>query len=214
MEDSDKKIISWWKQKREEIEGRLEDFERVGSEPKERIFEELCFCLLTPQSSALCADRAIRHLSRTGLLGSGTPEEIEKVVSGCGILYANNKSRYIVEARSKLMSENPEIELSSILVRDGFEARERLVKNVKGLGYKEASHFLRNIGYKGLAILDRHILRTMCQSGVIEEIPKTLTKRRYLDIETKFLSYSERIGVPPDALDLVMWSGKTGRVFK
>jgi len=38
---------------------------------------------------------------------------------------------------------------------------EWLVKNLTGLGYKEAGHFLRNIGSGKIAILDRHILRNL-----------------------------------------------------
>ncbi|GAJ17855.1 unnamed protein product, partial [marine sediment metagenome] len=34
---------------------------------------------------------------------------------------------------------------------DEIKLREWVVKNFKGLGYKEASHFLRNIGYKNFA---------------------------------------------------------------
>src|SRR5256885_1237436 len=73
-----------------------------------------------------------------------------------------------------------------LLSKDRKELREFLVDNVKGLGMKEASHFMRNIGIgKDLAILDRHILKNLKLYGVVDEIPNSLTQKKYLDIESK-----------------------------
>jgi N-glycosylase/DNA lyase len=213
--DKDDELKSLWWQRREEIEGRLVEFCKIRGGPEKRIFEEMCFCLLTPQSSALAADRAIRHMVLTDALHKGSQEEISSIVAGSGILYARNKGRYIVEAREKLVGpDSPGPPLRELLVTDPFEARENVVKNVKGLGYKESSHFLRNVGYRGLAILDRHILRTMREAGLIPDVPKTLSRKTYLELEKEFLGYARRLGVPADGLDLLMWSAKTGRVFK
>jgi N-glycosylase/DNA lyase len=88
------------------------------------------------------------------------------------------------------------------------------VKNVKGLGWKEASHFLRNIGHRNLAILDRHILRNLKRHGVIKSLPKTLTPKRYLVIEQKFMEFSSTIGITMDELDLLFWSRETGEILK
>ena len=100
--------------------------------------------------------------------------------------------------------------------RDVFRTREWLVENIKGLGYKEASHFLRNIGLgKDLAILDRHILKNLKRYGVIDKMPASLgTKKVYLDIERRMLEFSKKINVPPDELDLLFWARQTGFVFK
>ena len=101
------------------------------------------------------------------------------------------------------------------LLQDGSEetAREWLVENVKGIGYKEASHFLRNTGSLNLAILDRHILSVMAEHRIIRR-PKTLTKKRYLAIEKKFLKTAAARGMPPAELDLYIWQMKTGYVMK
>lgn len=215
LTDCDRRLRTQWEEKREEIEARLGEFKEVMGRGQKAVFEELCFCLLTPQSSALAADRAMHHMTRTGLLYTGSSEEIAKVISGSGILYGDNKARFVVEAREKLMEGREGCpSLREMLVEDSFEARENIVKNVKGLGYKEASHFLRNIGYEGLAILDRHILRTMCEGGVVESLPKTISRKTYLDLERRFLEYSGSLGIPSDALDMLMWSAKTGRIFK
>src|SRR6267143_178578 len=96
-----------------------------------------------------------------------------------------------------------------------FELREWFVENVKGLGYKEASHFLRNIGHgEEFAILDRHILRNIKKLGLVEEIPTSLTKKKYLDIEERLRHFSKEIDIPMADLDLLFWSKETGWVFK
>ena len=57
-----------------------------------------------------------------------------------------------------------------------------MIKNIKGLGYKESSHFLRNIGFDDYAIIDFHIVDILVKHNLIER-PKSLTKRKYLEIE-------------------------------
>ena len=82
------------------------------------------------------------------------------------------------------------------------------------MGWKEASHFLRNIGHRNLAILDRHILRNLVRAGVLHRLPKTLTAKRYLLIEEKFKDFAERMDIPMDELDLLFWSMETGEILK
>src|SRR5438445_356793 len=65
-----------------------------------------------------------------------------------------------------------------------------------------------------LAILDRHILRNLIRHGVLRRLPRTLTPRRYLDIETRIERFSKEIGIPMAALDLIFWSRETGEIFK
>jgi N-glycosylase/DNA lyase len=89
------------------------------------------------------------------------------------------------------------------------------VENVKGLGYKEASHFLRNIGLgEDLAILDRHILKNLGLLGVIDEVPSSPTKRLYLEIERKMAAFSKEAKIPMGQLDLLLWYKEAGEVFK
>jgi N-glycosylase/DNA lyase len=124
-----------------------------------------------------------------------------------GVRFHNNKSGYIIEARDKFFKNR--------LPKDPKEAREWLVDNIKGLGYKEASHFLRNIGLgRNIAILDRHILKNLMKYNVINEIPKTLTPKRYLEIEDKMKQFSKKNNIPLDELDLLFWAEETGEVFK
>ena len=98
---------------------------------------------------------------------------------------------------------------------DILATRQWFAENVKGIGYKEASHFLRNIGLgKGLAILDVHILKNLIRHGVIKAVPKSLSRSKYLESEQKVRKFSEKIKIPMDELDILFWSNETGEIFK
>ncbi len=198
--------------KRAEIEQRLAEFRENWNRDDRHIFGELCFCLFTPQSKAKSCWRSIEKLKETGLLYSGTAEEIIKWMAA--VRFNNNKSRYVVEAR-ELFTRGGKLNVKESLHGDPKEMREWLVKNVKGLGMKEASHFLRNVGFgDDIAILDRHILKNMVRYSVIREIPKSLTEKKYLEIEGKFLDFAKAQGIPASHLDLVFWSEEAGEIFK
>jgi len=84
-----------------------------------------------------------------------------------------------------------------------------------GMSYKEASHFLRNVGFgQDIAILDRHILKNLVKLEVIDELPKTLTPKLYLEIEEKMRNYCEFVKIPMDEMDLLLWYKEAGVIFK
>lgn len=207
-------LRSAYKERKNVIEKRLREFEKVGQKKFKVLFPELVFCLLTPMSRAKRCDVAVRELQKRGLLMKADDEEIANAISG--VRFHENKARFIVGAR-ELFTGPMGYDLESI-VRQNTKAktmREWFVKNVKGLGYKESSHFLRNVGVGfDLAILDRHILRNLWRQGVIKEIPQSLTKKQYLDTEKKMRKFSKEIGIEMGALDLLFWSMETGEVFK
>lgn len=189
------------------IKNRLDEFRRLKS--SEETFSELCFCLLTPQSKAKLCWMAVTKLKEKNLLLSNDHEKIKNWLAG--VRFANNKAKYIAEAAGSWKEIREKIASCS----NARELREWLVANVKGLGYKEASHFLRNIGRgEGIAILDRHILKNLLKHGVIREIPRTLTKKRYMEIEERMKEFARNVKIPLADLDLLFWSEETGEVFK
>lgn len=201
--------------KEAEIRKRLREFQEVGRRRDRILFEELAFCLLAIQTRARICDAAVRGLVARGLLWSGT----EKQISGYlhhRVRFHNHKARYIVRARGQFFSERrPVLRRTLERFRSPIATRAWLVDEVDGLGMKEASHFLRNIGRgEGLAILDRHVLRNLTRHGVLVREPKSLSPRRYLAIEERMRSFSEAIGIPLEAMDLVFWSRETGEIFK
>lgn len=207
--------IDRYQQKQPDIEKRLQDFRDVYSQPDEEIFAELCFCLLTPQTKAKSADYVIKKLKEKSLLLNGNAEQIK--VWMAPIRFNNNKSSYIVEARKVFSDGNGKIKIKEILERinDTKELRLWLVQNVKGYGLKEASHFLRNIGFgDDIAILDRHILKHLVKNGVIMEVPKSITDKKYFEIENRMREFSRHTGIPMTHLDLFWWSEEAGEIFK
>jgi len=208
-------IRAIYNSKREEIGLRLHEFEKIWKTgTREEIFAELVFCILTPQSRGISCWAAVENMMKKGVLLAGDASQIVKELNKVRFLY--KKSEYIVEARKKLL-DDPRASIKSIIsqINDGHEARKWLVRNVRGIGYKEGSHFLRNIGFQqNLAILDRHIVKNLKFIGVLKEIPGSISGRRYLDIEKRMMEFSEAVQIPMGHLDLVMWYKETGEIFK
>lgn len=206
MKSEIKKLLSAYKGKKEIIKSRLADFDKLRDESYSRLFEELCFCICTPQSKAVLADKAIKRLKSEGYLHKGDNLCVRSCLSG--VRFPNNKSKYIEKARG--------FDLKKALAEsDDVIVREEIVENVTGIGLKEAGHFLRNIGRAHeLAILDVHILKNLKRFGVIDEIPRTLTKKIYFEIEEKMKIFSKKVKIPFRELDLLFWSMETGEVFK
>ena len=201
--------------KKKEIICRLREFaECLGKKDDGEIFSELSFCLLTPQSKAQCCWDAIQAITQENLLLTGTDDDIKGKLHR--VRFHNKKAHYLVGART-LFQKGEGISIKQALwdFSDVYECREWLVKNVKGLGYKEASHFLRNIGLgSNIAILDRHILRNLLHFGVIQKMPASLGRAKYLQLEQKMTEFARKIRIPLAHLDLLLWCKETGNIFK
>jgi len=210
-------VIATHKARRKEIRSRLCEFDlvwRKGSDA--RLWEELVYCIFTAGASARMGLKSVAALS--SLLLDGEPEEMTRVLKKAGAhRFPAARPRYIVCTRNYFRS-NFDMALRSKLrsFSDPNERRDWLAqeKQIKGLGYKEASHFLRNIGVKGHAILDKHVMRCLSDVGVVDAAKPPATRRRYLEVEQAYLRFAKDIRINPDELDLVLWSMKTGEVLK
>ena len=197
-----------YKEQRIAIKKRLNEFANV---PPSEYFFELIYCLLTPQSSAKHAELAVAHLRAVEFNERDVdPEPILRQKDNY-IRFHKTKAHHLI----RLKNQFPVITIKLVEPISSLELREWLVKNVVGLGYKEATHFLRNIGKsENLAILDRHILRTLKRLGVTRLIPSSISRKRYLQIERRFAEFANNIGIPLDDLDLLFWSIETGEIRK
>ena len=189
------------------IEQRLNEFKAFENKNDKEWFCELCFCILTANSRAHTAINIQKELGPDGFLDL-TKEEITESIKRNKHRFHNNKARFIVEAREYKNIKKIVKDL------DEKEAREWLVSNIKGLGYKEASHFLRNTGGTKLAILDRHILNLFLENNIIKDKPSSLNKKKYLEIEEIFNKLADSLKMNSSELDLYMWYIKTGEVLK
>jgi N-glycosylase/DNA lyase len=193
------------------VEERMSEFRHVHEQNTWKWYEELVYCLLTAYSSAVMGQKCVDSLKIYGKLSSGSLEEVNACLVEGGHRFAKVRSKYIYDTRSLA----PKIKSIVEGFNDSRSAREWLVKNVKGLGWKEASHYLRNVGYFDLAIIDRHIMSNMREHGLIDEDgSKGLTKKRYLKYERILQKVSSNLAMPLGELDLYLWYRKTGKVLK
>ncbi|MCD6576005.1 MAG: N-glycosylase/DNA lyase [Nanoarchaeota archaeon] len=182
---------------KEIVNERIREFKSLGKKSKKEIFKELCFCILTANYSAAGGIRIQREIGDDFL--TLTEKQLAKRLKELGHRFPNTRARYIIEARKKL----------SGLKLD----RDWLVKNIRGLGMKESSHFLRNIGFDDFAIIDFHIIDILERSGLIKR-PKTLTKKRYLEIEDVLRKLAKKLNLTLAELDLYLWYLETGKILK
>ncbi len=202
--------------KKRAISSRLKEFKNLwahGSD--EDIFAELAFCLFTPQSKAKSCWVATERLKNQNLLFDGSADDIKKCLHRY-VRFHNKKAEYLLKVRN-LFIDNGVLSIKRKLnnFKDIFTCRDWLVKNIKGFGYKEASHFLRNIGFGDkIAILDRHILKNLHKLGIISNIPKTISRSKYLNIEKRMFEFADKNKIPLSHLDLLLWFKETGEIFK
>jgi len=231
--DNIEKLKAEYENKKEKIKERLNQFGKffnesyswhyagnelklLPSESKDdnRIFEELAFCIFTANTSAEMGLKAVDAVRN--VLITGSADDMTRRLEGV-YRFNNVRPEYIVHTRNHLNSTlNFQLKKKIESFKNKHELRNffALNKDVKGLAYKEASHFLRNIGFKGYAILDKHIINSLHEFEVLETNDKPKNPKHYLEIEQKFIDFSKKIGIDMDELDLLLWSRKNGRILK
>jgi len=203
--------------RKKEIRARLNQFKelwRSGSD--EQLWEELVFCIFTAGASARMGFRSVEAI-RPYLL-DGSREEMTLALKNNGAhRFPVERPGYIVVTRTYLrdhcgMALREKLQsFADPVERRDWLARE---KRIKGLGYKESSHFLRNIGLPGHAILDKHVMSCLTDLKVVETPKPPATRERYLETEDRLRLFAREVKIDFDELDLVLWSMKTGEVLK
>ncbi len=208
------------------IRQRIKEFKKLGEkgetlfnfkpyidlEYKADIFSELSFCLLTANFSA---ERGIRIQANIGIEGfkKFSVDELTNKLKMYGHRFPQQRAERIAGARSKIEK------LLKILKEEDPKTIRRLIANpssplkIKGMGYKEASHFLRNIGFKNIAILDRHVIRFLVSNKLIKPF-KTLTPKIYEETEKRVEDISREMNMDMATLDLIVFYKATGKVLK
>ena len=192
---------------RETINFRIQEFQKITEKSPNEILKELCFCILTANFNAEKSIK-IQEEINDGLL-TFSESKLAKELKKSGHRFPNIRAKYIVEARMH------EESINRIILSPGDEQEQRdwLAKNIKGIGYKEASHFLRNIGFTDLAIIDFHIIDLLTRLELIQK-PKNLGKKKYLEIEKLLRNASRKLNMNLAELDLYMWYAETGKILK
>ncbi|MDP7180238.1 MAG: N-glycosylase/DNA lyase [Candidatus Woesearchaeota archaeon] len=186
------------------VKERITEFNNITSE--DELFKELCFCIMTANYQAEKSIQIQANIDN-GFI-TFTKDKLKKELRNNGYRFPNVRAEYIHEAR-----KHRKILKNTINSLEERELREWIVKNVKGIGFKEASHFLRNIGFKNSAIIDFHIIDILADNKIIAK-PKTITKNNYLEIETRLKQLAEKTSLNLAELDLYLWYLETGKILK
>ena len=216
-------LLRHYAERKDEIRARIAEFPLVYKKGDLAIFKELCFCILTANTSAKMGITCIEAAGDEIL--TADIEGLQGVLCG-RYRFWKVRPAYIIHTRDYLKREvgfgaltpgrrNPLRDKIDSLA-DFHERRDFFAKNpgIKGLGYKEASHFLRNIGFNGYAILDKHIVNLLFELGVLPDNNRPANRARYIETEERLRDFSNRTGIDMDELDLALWSYKTGVVLK
>lgn len=194
---------------KDEVERRFEEFKDIGKNGDEwDLFSELSFCVLTANWRAKGGIKAQKFITKEGFAQYNEEQLILKLRE-VGHRFPNTRSKYIVENRWIIGS------LKNLLQKDISQSRRFFVENIKGIGWKEASHFLRNVGIEDVAILDKHILKIMKNYNLVKEVPKpSWTEKKYTDLENQLRVLSKMVEEPLGKLDLYLWYMETGQIDK
>jgi N-glycosylase/DNA lyase len=189
-----------------QIDKRIQEFKSINKKSNDEIFKELCFCILTANYNA---EKTIKIQNEIGdCFLSDNQNELQEKLKTYGHRFPNKRAEYIHKAK------NCKDKLNEVIsFHDKKTIREWLVNNVKGLGYKETSHLLRNLGFDDYAIIDFHIIDILVENNVIQR-PKTLTKNKYLEIEDILRILAQKTNLTLAELDLYLWYMETGKILK
>ena len=173
-----------------------------------KLFIELSFCVLTANYNASKAI-VIQNKIKSGFI-TFTFKELSSKLKELGYRYPNLRAEYIIYNRQFLNK------LKTVLnsYKEKNSLRDWFAENIKGLSYKESSHFLRNIGYKDYAIIDFHIIDLLISYGYLKEKPKTLNRGKYIEIENILSDIGKKAKLNQAELDLYLWYLETGTVLK
>lgn len=204
-----------YQKKKHLICNRLSEFEsKIENAANQEIFEELVFCILAAGTSARMGIATLEQIR--DIILTADKEELTTRLRGIYRFY-NIRAGYIVDTRD-FLTEKYDMKLKEHLISFSDPAERRdflaMTKEIRGIGYKEASHFLRNIGFRGYSILDKHVVKALNELRVIDSPRPPSGRKRYLEIEKSLRLFAEDYGFDPDELDLLLWSEKTGEILK
>jgi len=185
-------------EEKNELQRTIKQFKRRKT--KEEKFYDLCFCLLAPQTTfksnratifdLIALDFYHREISR---------KKLYKVLRRTRFFRV--KTGYLLGLKKVF----PEI-VEELKRKKSAEAkREYLASNIKGMGLKAASHFLRNLGEEDLAVIDTHVMKFL---GADHSQAKT--KREYCEIEKEFRKVAKANRMTPAVLDAYIWKTYSG----
>ena len=167
----------------------------IFDKPKteEEVFYALCFCICVSQTSQYSTLIVVAMLKNIDFYNLSFEEYMLMPLLKGRTFSPKNKVKRLLSAKKDFdlilrileMDKHPQ------------ELRDLLVKFIKGLGMKTASHFLRNLGYRNLVIIDNSILKFL-------KARRPTSDKDYKKIEDKFSNIAEGNHVTPAKLDALV----------
>jgi len=193
---------------------------------EEQLWCELVSCILGSKVLYETANSCVSHLYKLGLLHpqkiiieqDNMEKRLENELSKpiflhfknkrCKYPYPKSRSKYIVKTAVEIY-KNSDTTLKDILIncKNEYEAREIIREKSAGIGYKQASLFLRNISYSNnLAILDSHVIKYMrLMNMVTDTIFNLQNKKKYIKLEKILHNYAISRDMSISTLDIAIW---------
>jgi N-glycosylase/DNA lyase len=185
----------------------------------------LITCVLASQVPYQTAVAAADRIAEVWLAGSRLPasdEAVDVVEAHLGNIlqgplptssgarryrFPQTKARQIARTYCRFRDQRLDLRAMVLATDPPDRVRDRLVSVVDGLGIKQGSMFLRDIGRAvDLAIIDRHVLTYMDIVGLAPHcLACPLTRRNYLTLEDHLRRYADFLGLPLGILDRAVW---------
>jgi N-glycosylase/DNA lyase len=203
-----------------EIDGRIN---RGPPRRNERdLWRELSCCVLSSQVPYELALAAAKRIHEDGILLSPltrgrlqVERKLLKLLSGPLLIDGHTRRYRFPQIRAAQLAEGwltirtQFDSLTNVLEdhSDAYSARAWLVREISGIGPKQASMLLRNVGVTyDLAVIDRHIIRYMLLTGLCSKEPVNLGNlRTYQDHESSLRGHAEKIGYDLGVMDWAIW---------
>lgn len=199
---------------------------------EDELWEELCLCILSSNVPYELAKSAFFHLRDVLLLrrrwltqSSDSSGKIAQELSRQIYLPKKKNGDYRKYRFPKIRAENVMSAAKTLYVRNSglfkvlknanseHEARKFLVKNIAGVGMKEASHFLRNIGYsESLAIIDSHVVAFLKEIEALPQVKiRSITPQIYMKLERILQDLCNCLDVSLSTFDMAIWHYMRGK---
>jgi len=199
---------------------------------EEELWGELCLCILSSNVPYELALSAFEHLRSDQFLKTERIIECPDAAQSIAIelsrqiyspkrkdgsfrkyRFPNIRATNIVKAAKTLYEEGPALSWILMNCTSEHETRDLLVENIHGIGLKEASHFLRDIGYSNsLAIIDSHVIAFLVELGAIPaNKANVVTPSLYTRLERVLQNLCADLGVNLSIFDMAIWQYMRGK---
>lgn len=193
---------------------------------EEEIWFNLCVCIFSSNVPYELAVSASNHLWQNSFLDLNwlgrtidakdrVSEELSKPIylppKKDGSLrkyrFPHIRSRDVVMSAREIISQN--INFKTLLARSDSSknVRKFLIEHIFGFGLKQATHFLRNIGYcNSLAIIDSHVISFLrCITDPPLGSIQTVSPKKYFELEQILQEIAKNLKIDLSLFDMAIW---------